>query len=91
MAKLLERCRSRSRLLLKLGGLYAGRRQLGDATSPREEQERHGGSHCWELFSASHRASDSFALLDLADNFIFQPEAEETWETSVLDLNLFST
>lgn len=29
-----------------------------------------------------------FALLDLAANFIFQPEAEEIWGTSVLDLIL---
>lgn len=29
-----------------------------------------------------------FALRDLADNFIFQPEAEENWETSVLKLIL---
>lgn len=29
-----------------------------------------------------------FVLLDLADNFIFQPEAEETWGNSVLDLIL---
>lgn len=29
-----------------------------------------------------------FALLTLADNFIFQPEAEESWGASVLDLIL---
>ena len=29
-----------------------------------------------------------FALVYLADNFIFQPEAEEAWGTSVLDLIL---
>lgn len=63
-----------------------GRRSLGDKTTPREEQC--GDSPCWELPSAPHRTSDSFALLNLADNFIFQPEAEETWGTSVLDLIL---
>lgn len=29
-----------------------------------------------------------FALVYLADNFVFQPEAEEAWGTSVLDLIL---
>lgn len=51
-------------------------------------KEQCGGRRCWEPPSASRRASDSFALLDLAGNFIFQPEAEETWGTSVLDLIL---
>lgn len=45
---------------LEVGGVYDSRRQLGDETSPREEQR--AGGDCWELPSASHRASDPFCL-----------------------------
>lgn len=63
-----------------------GRRQLEGETSPHEEQV--GSVTARGILQPHIGHVIRFALLDLADNFIFQPEAEEAWGTSVLDLIL---